>query len=894
MYYRLVRKISDYFAPINQEEWRLAYSDSLKIYWASRKERGYLYLSIGLLIAFLCGPLIGIAISIAYYFARIKLEQAVIKSEEAFNDKVFNQEAVERGVLERLAFIGLITLVAIVTLGTNHENQTACIFAICAIFAMIIRNQSAAPSILVSGIIWPCIGVLIVAFEGIIIHQEFSTMLGSVTFLGIGALLTVSIMRERVASFRNYSQLQMKAVETEGLLEQMQRQQKMRETLERVAGIGFFDWHYESDEITWSEGAYRAFGVDDLNHKTSTKDFFPRVLKDDVGHLVATMREARKSDKVVEAKFRIRRFDGEINHLSCFGTPILDSNGNPIGLEGLVIDQTDAKNALALETEVKKLLNNALESSKSFVTLRYLPQNKFRFFGSASVYGDNPDFDLKNYDEAVRRFYSEEEYIKMYKAVDLARSTNQPQSLEHEIRRADGSTIHARSFVYVIGSEETNDLKIVVMTTDITEGVQRRIELADALEKAQLSSKAKSEFLANMSHEIRTPLNGVVAVAGILSRTELDDKQREMVRIIETSGQNLGHILNDVLDLSRVESGKIEVERIAFSLKNTVLAATSLFAVKADENGLDFEAELPELADNYFLGDPVRIRQIISNFLSNAIKFTKRGCVSLEVLLRKSKEEGRQYVCTIAVKDTGSGISEEALGRMFSRFEQADGSITRTHGGTGLGLAISKALADLMGGRIYAESVEGHGSIFYLELPLEQTDYIAPSEPVEVPVEIAEEVIAETDSSIKVLLVEDNPTNRRIVELILTQLGIEITVAENGLEGVEAFKKQKFDMIFMDLQMPIMDGLTATKLIRGIELTEDRELTPIIALSANAMSHHIADAMAAGACMHVAKPFTPQKLIETVELALDSDQMCRERALREMEQNSNFQGALAS
>ena len=890
MYYRLVSKISDYFAPINKEEWHLAYSESLKIYWASRVERSYLYLALGILIAFLCGPLIGLSISIAYYYARIKLEQAVLNSEKLYQDENFDKEGIEKSVLERISFISLITLFAIIFLGTKHENQTACIFAICAIFAMIIRNQSAAPSILVAGIIWPSIGVAIVAFEGILIHNEFSSLVGALFFIGVGAILTISIMRERVASFRNYSELRIKAEQTESLLEQMQRTHKMRETLERVAGIGFFEWHYASDDITWSEGAYRAFGVDDTNYKPSAKDFFPRVLKEDAGKLVEQMRLAKSSKEVTESNFRIRRLDGNINYLACYGMPIMDSKGNPVGMEGLVIDETQPNTALAKETEITKLLNTALESSKSFVTLRYMSQKKFKFFGSGAVYGDNPGFDLKNYDEEVRQFYTPEDYVKMYEATLVAQSTGQPQSFEHAVRRPDGTNIHARSFVYVIGAEETNDLKIVVMTTDITEGVERQIELADALEKAQLSNKAKSEFLANMSHEIRTPLNGVVAVAGLLARTELDQKQGEMVKIIETSGQNLGHILNDVLDLARVESGKIEIEKIAFLLKETVLAATSLFAVKADEKGLDFKVEMSELADNYFLGDPVRLRQIISNFLSNAIKFTSRGGVSLEVLLKKSKENDCGYVCTIAIKDTGSGIREDALGRMFSRFEQADGSITKTHGGTGLGLAISKALADLMGGRIYAESVEGHGSIFYLELPLEQTDHVAPIEPEEVQADMQ----GEPTSNVRVLLVEDNPTNRRIVDLILTQLGVKITMAENGLEAVEAFKKQKFDLILMDLQMPVMDGLTATKIIRGIELSEDREITPIIALSANAMSHHIAEARDAGACLHVAKPFTPQKLIETLELALDSESICRERALREMEANSGFPSALAS
>ncbi len=367
------------------------------------------------------------------------------------------------------------------------------------------------------------------------------------------------------------------------------------------------------------------------------------------------------------------------------------------------------------------------------------------------------------------------------------------------------------------------------------------------------ASEAKSRFLANMSHEIRTPLNGVTAVADLLTLTKLDPRQAEMTRLIAESGRMLEHLLNDVLDFAKIEAGHLAVVSEPFDLAPDLAPVIDLFAARAREKGLAFERTITEAAAGRFKGDSLRVRQILANLLSNAVKFTEAGSVRLHVDARPCGEGEVEIEMTVA--DTGCGFSAEQAQRLFTRFEQGDDSITRRFGGTGLGLTISRSLARLMGGDITWSSAPGEGSVFrsvFRAAPAAAaaSDKRAPS--------------FDKGRPLRVLVAEDNPNNRRIVGMILEMIEAQVDHAADGQEAVEAFAPGRFDIVLMDLQMPVMDGLTATRAIRRSEAAAGARPTPVIALSANAMTHHVAEALAAGADAHVAKPISPERLIETM------------------------------
>jgi PAS domain S-box-containing protein len=406
---------------------------------------------------------------------------------------------------------------------------------------------------------------------------------------------------------------------------------------------------------------------------------------------------------------------------------------------------------------------------------------------------------------------------------------------------------------------------------DVTERFAIEAEMAEARSAAEAANKAKSEFLANMSHEIRTPLNGVLGITGALARTELTAQQREMVDLVLTSGELLERVVSDVLDFSKIEAGRLELEIRPFDLPSQLHALLDLFRDRAGEKGLTFSVTCGEAAQGWFRGDIVRIKQVLGNLVSNAIKFTAEGEIRVAIDVH-DPEDGRDPTLILEVRDTGIGFDEAFARRLFQRFSQADGSITRRFGGTGLGLSICQALVEMMGGDIRGASVPGRGSEFQVRLPLPRLEGGGREAPAGPPGEIAELRLrrALEAGSLRVLLAEDHLINQRVVELILEPTGASLTKVETGDEALRACMAEDFSLILMDMQMPVMDGLAATRAIRAFEraLATPRR-TPIVMLSANAMPHHSQEAIAAGADLHLAKPVTPASLLDAVARALD-------------------------
>jgi len=375
--------------------------------------------------------------------------------------------------------------------------------------------------------------------------------------------------------------------------------------------------------------------------------------------------------------------------------------------------------------------------------------------------------------------------------------------------------------------------------------------------QADEANQAKSQFLATMSHEIRTPLNGVLGMAQAMAADELPDRQRDRLSVISRSGQSMLQILGDVLDLAKVEAGRLELETVDFDLETLVKDSQGGFAALAEAKGLTLVTDIDPSAAGWWRGDPTRLRQILSNLYSNAVKFTDTGQITLTASAGPSG-------LSITVADTGPGVSEEQLTRLFRQFSQADAAVTRIYGGTGLGLSICAELTQLMGGQIQARRLAPHGLAFDLTVPLERA-----AAPESSPSAQCTAPIPSLDGHwLRVLAADDHSVNRQVLGILLGQLGIEAVFVENGAQAIEAWREGDWDIILMDVQMPVLDGPSAAAQIRSEEAITGRPRTPIIALTADVMAHQTETYLARGMDRAVGKPIEIGALIAAIQASL--------------------------
>ncbi|MFN3857002.1 MAG: ATP-binding protein [Caulobacter sp.] len=540
--------------------------------------------------------------------------------------------------------------------------------------------------------------------------------------------------------------------------------------------------------------------------------------------------------------------------------PWHDADGQVAGLIAMSHDITDVISSLQQSERSEQRLKLALEIADVLVYEVDYEARELRVDGAEDTFfGGEVTYDMISRD-AWAVVHPDDKPVAI-EAWNRHLAEGAPFRTEYRMVSPDGREVWAFSGAELTMRDDGRPARLLGVLKNITDRKRSEAQVAHARDVAEAASRAKSEFLANMSHEIRTPLNGVMGVASALARTGLSEAQTEMVDLIRTSGQTLEVILSDLLDLARIESGRLDLAREPFHLATSLRAAAEIFRPQALEKGLAFAVEVDPATEAWFEGDAARLRQIVGNLLSNAVKFTAGGRVALT-----ARSDGQRLI--VAVSDTGIGFDETVLARLFERFEQADGSITRRFGGTGLGLAISRQLAAALGGSLEASSHPGVGSTFTLTVPLEACE--APgADGRQAPAGGGE------GRAPRVLLAEDHPTNRRVVALLLEPLGVELTMVENGAEAVEAAGAGRYDLILMDMQMPVMDGLTAIRRIRGLETERGLARTPIWGLSANALAEHAEASRQAGADGHLTKPISAEALFAVLETACaggDEDQ----------------------
>ena len=538
-------------------------------------------------------------------------------------------------------------------------------------------------------------------------------------------------------------------------------------------------------------------------------------------------------------------------------TILLLKAGKPAGFQSIVRDVTEK---VAMDQRIREMENEQkayhlkIQSILDHTPLAiYVKDTAGRYTLINKSFRDN--FNVTD-DEVIgktmfdlRRRNSIDKYLE---ADELVKATAQPVETEDVLTFPDGDH-HVLTIKFPLFDENNQLFAISGFMKDITEMVRYREELISARQRAETAESLQEQFLANMSHEIRTPMNGIIGMTNLLMKTELNQTQQEYVQIIKQSSDNLLMLINDILDLSKIKAGKISIEKIPFNLRQALEALAAGFRMKAEEKHIGFSFEAEADVPLAVKGDPYRLNQVLSNLLSNAMKFTDKGSVSLNV--KVGGHEDNVIRLRFDVKDTGIGIEEKNLGYIFESFAQESVSTTRKYGGTGLGLAITRRLVEMQAGEIAITSKPGAGSTFSVTLP-----FIISSEK-EVNDAIAPQVIPLSEGHVfegkKVLIVEDNEINRMVLQASLSEYNLDVAIAQNGLEAINHLHHNgHVDLILMDLHMPEMDGYQATQYIRHtLKLN-----VPIVILTASALRNEKEKSVALGASDYLTKPFVPEKL----------------------------------
>ena len=626
---------------------------------------------------------------------------------------------------------------------------------------------------------------------------------------------------------------------------------------ERLAGVGHWRLDLITNTLFWSDEVYRIHGYEPGEITPDLEFAVNAYHPDDREALMAAIARGLETGESYKHRMRLIRRDGNERLVLTHADTERGADGKVTAMFGVFQDVTEQEQTHAAVAASERAFRNLAEQTSDIIAVFRL-DGTFRYVspGITRLTGWEPDelIGRKTWDVIHPDDHAQ---VKQAYADFFAAGPGGPSpQLRYRGLHKDGSYRWLDAQPSILWDEDGRPIEIQDNARDATATKRLEDDLKAERDRAEAAARAKTEFLANMSHELRTPLTSVIGFAGLLKQSEgLCADERRYVDRIATSSDALLGVINDILDYSKLEAEAVGLDPLAFDPRAMISGASGIIESQCEAKGLKLVEHVSEEVPQGLVGDEGRLRQVMLNFLSNAVKFTSSG----EVTLAASYEAGWFGV---AVTDTGIGISADKAARLFERFVQADASTTRTFGGTGLGLAISRRLIEMMGGEVGVDSRPGEGSTFWFKVPLVATDMVDS--------QAGQAGDVEVDAGLRILMADDAMANRELVSAIMAGLGLTLDVVENGAEAVEAVRTGGYDLVLMDVHMPVMDGLTATREIRA--MAGETGQVRVIALTANVQPEQVQLCHEAGMNAHVGKPIHVAELIATIQRVMAEDQ----------------------
>ena len=592
----------------------------------------------------------------------------------------------------------------------------------------------------------------------------------------------------------------------------------------KAAGVGVWDWNLATNYLHWEDKMFELYDISKEEFHNSYYDFEKHIHPDDLHIIKSYLTKALNREKILDIEFRVILKDGNIRNLRAFAEVRFDEGGNPLRMIGANYDITQRiislekirKSELQLKALISSLDDIIFEVNKEYTFLNVWVNDELQLFFQKSFF----------IGKKITEVFSEDYASRFTEAIDDVILNETVRDVEYQYK-VNGNLHWFNAKVSNIKDISDNDKKVAILVSDISVRKHNEQELILAKDEADKALRAKSEFLANMSHEIRTPLNSILGFSELLKNRVDNDKSKEYLKGIIQSGNNLLGIMNDILDLSKIESGKLIIFREAVNIRNVLNEVLRIFIFKSEEKGLSLSSDVDGNIPEHLFLDEARFRQILINVIGNAVKFTNKGGINVAVFRKNSKIDDKNLTdIIIEIADTGIGISEGQIEQIFKAFTQQESQNTRKFGGTGLGLAITKKLLDMMNGTVEVESILGQGSTFRIIL---NDVKVIGTNSGEIKTDDASNYNIQFESS-KVLLAEDVEINRQAIRGFLENTGIILFEASNGYDAVKLTSELSPDLILMDIQMPKMNGFEAIEKLKNNRTTEN---IPIIALTAS-------------------------------------------------------------
>lgn len=679
------------------------------------------------------------------------------------------------------------------------------------------------------------------------LKDEWKNVLKEIISLFVYGVKTI-IQKDEKEALTKHSQELLETIEKESL----------RKTLALSVGtVGTWEWKYDDNTLLWDDVMYDIYGIAKDKDKSSPYSMWSNAIDpSNKSSVEENLFNAKDTNGEYNVKFWISTVNNERKYIHAIGKNELNNDGKAIRMVGVNIDITKSKQA---EDDLQTAYSN-LKKAESIAKIGNwsldLGSNKLTW--SDEIFKifeiDKNEFDA-SYDRFMHAIHPDDRDM-VNQAYETSLQTQEAYEIVHSLLMDDGRIKYVKEQCETDFDEEGKPLVSIGTVQDITKEKLAEQAILKANDKANKANEAKSEFLANMSHEIRTPMTGILGFVDRLQKGESDSERKKQFQVIRNSGETLLNIINDILDFSKIESGKLELESIPFRLKETLQISTHSFHQLASAKNINLFNAVNENVPVCAYGDETRLKQVIFNLFNNAIKFTNSGG-NITLQTRFNEENN---ILHVAIIDTGVGIAKDNLEKIFQAFSQEDVSTTRKFGGTGLGLSISSSFVNLMGGELKVESNVGKGSKFYFEIPIKICS--------ETDMEDKNEITKGSDDILSfegsVLIVEDNKTNQMLLSMILDDHGVNYDIACNGAEGVMMNKLNNYKIILMDENMPIMNGIEATKNIREQEI-DTGDYTPIIAVTANALKDDRKRFLDAGMDDYISKPYDEDDIVSVLK-----------------------------